>query len=58
VGVGYYGPQDKKLQLLVAERGPGDPSVAANVRAALNVNSLEVTILTLIVIDMTLKPGA
>jgi len=30
----------------------------ANVRAALNVNSFEVTILTLIVIDMTLKPGA
>ena len=57
VGVGYYGPQDKKLQLLVAERGPDDPSVVANVRATLNVNSFEVTILTLIVIDMTLKPG-
>ena len=58
VGVGYYGPQDKKLQLLVAERGADDPGVAANVRSALNVNSVEVAILVLIVIDMTLKPGA
>jgi len=32
--------------------------VAANVRSALNVNSVEVAILVLIVIDMTLKPGA
>ena len=57
VGVGYYGPQDKKLQTLVAERGPDDPGVAGNVRAALNVNSVEVGILALVVIDMTLKPG-
>ena len=58
VGVGYYGPQDKKLQALVAERGPGDPGVKGNVSAALAVNSIELLILVLVVIDMTIKPGA
>jgi len=58
VGVGYYGPQDKKLQLLVAERGENDPGVRRNVAAALTVNSVELLILVLVVIDMTLKPGS
>ena len=57
VGIAYYGPQDKKLQLLVAEKGPSDPGVAANVRAAITVNSVELLILFLVVIDMTIKPG-
>jgi uncharacterized membrane protein len=58
VGVGYYGPKDKKLQLLVAERGPDDPGVKQNVSQALAVNSVELLILVLVVIDMTVKPGA
>jgi len=32
--------------------------VAANVTRALNVNSVELLILLLVVIDMTTKPGA
>ena len=58
VGVGYYGPQDKKLQALVAEKGPTDPGVAANVKTALAVNTVELVILLLVVVDMTTKPGA
>jgi uncharacterized membrane protein len=57
VGIGYYGPQDKKLQALVAADGPAVPGVAANVRQALLVNSVEQLVLFLIVIDMTIKPG-
>jgi len=57
VGIGYYGPQDKKLQALVAAEGPNAPGVVANVRQALMVNSFELLILVLIVIDMTTKPG-
>lgn len=57
VGVGYYGPQDKKLQALVAADGPTAPGVVANVRQALLVNSIEILILVLVVIDMTTKPG-
>lgn len=57
VGIGYYGPQDKKLQQLVAEKGTGDPGVAGNVRAALMVNQIELLILFLVVVVMTTKPG-
>jgi uncharacterized membrane protein len=57
VGVGYYGPQDKKLQALVAADGPTAPGVVANVRQALTVNSIEILILLLVVVDMTVKPG-
>ncbi|MEX1141234.1 MAG: DUF2269 family protein [Thermoleophilaceae bacterium] len=57
VGIAYYGPQDKKLQNLVAEKGPLDPGVAGNVRGALMVNQVELLILFLVVIDMTTKPG-
>ncbi|HEX2070238.1 MAG TPA: DUF2269 family protein [Thermoleophilaceae bacterium] len=57
VGVGYYGPHDKKLQALVAAEGPTAPGVVANVRQALLVNQIELLILVLVVIDMTIKPG-
>jgi uncharacterized membrane protein len=58
VGLLYYMPQDKKLQALVEERGASDPGVAENVRAALRVGLLENVVLLLVVIDMTVKPGA
>lgn len=57
VGIAYYGPQDKKLQALVAAEGPTAPGVVANVRQALMVNSIELLILVLVVVDMTTKPG-
>ncbi len=57
VGVGYYGPQDKKLQKLVTEKGPDDPGVLTNVRQALMVNQFELLILFLVVVVMTTKPG-
>jgi uncharacterized membrane protein len=57
VGIAYYGPQDKKLQTLVAANGPTDAGVAQNVRQALFVNQIELLVLFLIVVDMTVKPG-
>jgi uncharacterized membrane protein len=57
VGIGYYGPQDKKLQALVAADGPTATGVVENVRQALFVNQIEQLILILVVIDMTVKPG-
>ena len=57
VGIGYYGPQDKKLQALVAANGSTDAGVAQNVRQALMVNQVELLILFLVVVDMTTKPG-
>lgn len=58
IGIGYYGPQDKKLQALVAAEGPQAPGVVANVRQVIFVNQIELLILVLVVIDMTVKPGA
>ena len=57
VGILYYGPQDKKLQALVAANGSTDAGVAQNVRQALMVNQVELLILFLVVVDMTTKPG-
>ena len=57
VGVGYYGPQDKKLQAPVAADGPAATGIVENVRQALFVNQIEQLVLFLIVIDMTTKPG-
>ena len=54
IGVGFYPRQDKKLEAL----GPGAPGAGDNVRTTLAVNSVEVLILVLVVIDMTVKPGA
>jgi uncharacterized membrane protein len=57
VGIGYYGPQDKKLQALVAADGPTATGIVENVKQALFVNQIEQLILILVVIDMTTKPG-
>jgi uncharacterized membrane protein len=57
VGILYYGPQDKKLQQLVAADGPTAAGVVHNVRQALMVNQVELLILFLVVVDMTVKPG-
>lgn len=57
VGVGYYGPQDKKLQALVAADGPTATGIVENVRQALFVNQIEQLVMILVVIDMTTKPG-
>ena len=56
LGIGYYGPQDKKLQKLVAANGPNDPGVITNVKQALMVSSFELLILVLVTIDMSWKP--
>jgi uncharacterized membrane protein len=57
VGILYYGPQDKRLQTLVAADGPTADGVVANVRQALFVNQIELLILFLVIVDMTTKPG-
>ena len=57
VGVGYYGPQEKRLHALVSEKGPADPGVPGNLRTTLRVNAVELLILLLVVVDMVVKPG-
>ena len=57
IGVGYYGRQGKKIGQLAEAEGPGGEGVERAVNQYLLVNSIELTLLVLAVIDMTTKPG-
>ena len=57
IGVGYYGRQGKKIGQLVESDGPEGKSVEQAVNQYLLVNSIELTLLVLAVVDMTTKPG-
>jgi uncharacterized membrane protein len=58
VGVGYYPRQARKINAAVAEQGPAAAEAQAGIRSILLVNSIEITLLLLVVIDMAVKPGA
>lgn len=58
LGVGYYGPQLKKIRGLVAGQGIEASSVLAAVRRVHTVQRLEMVALVLILVMMTWKPGA
>lgn len=53
----FYGSQERTFEALVAERGPDHPDVRAAARRTLLLNSVEVAILLLVVVDMAVKPG-
>jgi uncharacterized membrane protein len=57
IGIGFYGREGKRRAEMVEREGPDSPSVLASVQRTANVNALELTILLLVVIDMTTKPG-
>ena len=57
IGVGYYGRQGKKIAQLAESEGPEGKGVEAAVNQYLLVNSIELTLLVLAVVDMTTKPG-
>jgi uncharacterized membrane protein len=57
VGLGFYGQQSRKIEAAVAADGPTSETAQAGIRRILLVNSIEITILVLVVIDMAVKPG-
>lgn len=57
IGVGFYGPQGKRLDAIVDAEGSASPKVVANIRQTLMVGTVELLILLLVVVDMTTKPG-
>jgi uncharacterized membrane protein len=57
IGILYYSRQEKKMDAWVAEGGPSDPRVVANISQVAMVNSFELLILILVIIDMAVKPG-
>lgn len=56
IGIFYYGRKSKELDRLIAEHGEHSPEVETNVRQTANVAAIELTILLLVVVDMTVKP--
>jgi uncharacterized membrane protein len=57
IGIGFYGREGKRRAKLVEEEGPDSPAIVASVKRTVTVNSFELSILLLVVIDMTTKPG-
>ena len=56
VGIGFYTLQGKRIDAAVAAEGASSETVAAGIRRVLLVNSVEVLILLLVVVDMAVKP--
>ena len=52
----FLGPQSKKLDGLLEAKGPSDPESVGLMRRLLNVARVDVIVLTLVVIDMVIKP--
>jgi uncharacterized membrane protein len=57
IGIGFYGREGKKRAGLVESEGAASPSVAASFQRTAIVNSFELLILLVVVVDMTTKPG-
>lgn len=58
IGVLYYPRAARRREAVVASEGVTADAFLAGYRQLMNVNVIEITILLLVVIDMTLKPGA
>jgi len=57
IGVGFYGREGKKREQLIEQHGPEHESVSASVNRVLRVATIDTLVITLVVIDMTIKPG-
>ena len=57
VGVAFYPREGRRIDRAAAESGPDAPAVLDGTRRILLVNSIEVTILVLVVVNMAVKPG-
>ena len=57
IGIGFYGREGKKRAGIVEAEGADSPAVAASFRRTAMVNSFELLILLVVVVDMTTKPG-
>jgi uncharacterized membrane protein len=57
LGLGFYPQQSRKIDAAVAAGGPTSADAQAGIRRVLHFNSVEITVLVLVVIDMAIKPG-
>ena len=57
LGAGYYPGAGRRYGEVVAGEGPGSPAAQALYRRTATVNMAELTILLLVIVAMTTKPG-
>ncbi len=57
LGIGFYSRQQKRIDEAAEREGADGPGVSAGIRRVLAVNSFEILILVLAVVDMAIKPG-
>jgi uncharacterized membrane protein len=57
-GSTFLGPQSKKAAELIETRGVEDPEAKRTVARLVAVGRIDLVVLTLVVVDMVLKPGA
>jgi uncharacterized membrane protein len=57
VGLGVYAQQARKLEAAVAADGPTSVAAQEGIRRILLINSIQITVLVLVVIDMAIKPA-
>ena len=57
IGVGFYPREGSRREKLIESGGVQDPGVAASVNRILTVATVDTVIITLVVLDMTTKPG-
>jgi uncharacterized membrane protein len=58
LGLAFYPRQARKIDRAVSEEGPGSADAQARIKRILLVNSIEILVLLLVVVDMAVKPGA
>ena len=56
-GAGYLGPQTKKINALIEQKGMEDPGVAAAMEKVFMVSRIDLVVLIIVVLDMVIKPG-
>jgi uncharacterized membrane protein len=58
LGIGFYPRQVRKIDKAVSEEGPASADAHGRIGRILLVNSIEILVLLLVVVDMAVKPGA
>ena len=56
-GVGFYGPEGKRRERAIEAEGIDSPAVTKSLNRVLTVAAVDSTLITLIVVDMVVKPG-
>jgi uncharacterized membrane protein len=56
-GILFFGPEARRLEKAIAERGADDPEVHRRFRRITAVSRIDLVLLLLVVADMVFKPG-